>query len=130
MLEDIGFAARFLDDVAEDALRAVAAGGRQQADIFRKEAEYELGQEIGDARRLGVPVAHIVGDQLKGVGSLLGYLIGVAARVQAFRRVEHGAQPAQYLAIGGYFIVAEAIDALLGIGKIGMDFPMVDIGDD
>ncbi|MDE2855346.1 MAG: hypothetical protein OXN88_14325 [Chloroflexota bacterium] len=44
--------------------------------------------------------------------------------------MKHGAQPAQYFVAGGDFIVAEAIDALLGIGKIGMNFPMIDIGDD
>ncbi|MCY3864621.1 MAG: hypothetical protein OXG68_04200 [Chloroflexi bacterium] len=118
-----------LNNVIEDALRLAMHGG-QQADIFGEEAEYEFGQEVGDAGWLGIPVAHIVGDQLKGVGRLFGDLLGVAARVQAFRRVKHGAQPAKYFVSGGDFVVAEAIDALLSIGKIGMDFPMVYIGDD
>ena len=88
LFESARLAARMLNNVAEDALRLAGHGG-QQANIFREEAKYQFGQEIGNARRLGIPVAHVVGDQLKGVGSLVCYLIGVAARMQAFWRVEH-----------------------------------------
>ena len=130
LLEDGRFAARFLDDVGEDALGAVAAGGGQQADILGEEAEDELGQEIGDARRLGIPAAHVVGDELEGVGGVFGDLLGVAAGVQAFGSLEHGAEPVHDLGPAGDFGVAEFVDALFGVGEVAVDLPVVDVGDD
>ena len=87
-------------------------------------------KKVGDAPRVGFPLAHIVGDELEGVGGFPGDLLGVAAGVQAFRLVEHGAQPGPFLGTGGDITMAEAVDALFGIGEVGMDFPMVDVSDD
>ena len=83
-----------------------------------------------NAPRFGVPIAHIIGNQPKDLRRFFGDLLGIAARVQAFGRVEHVAQPARFLGIAGDFIMAKGINALLGIGEIGVDFPMVDIGND
>ena len=107
-----------------------AGHGGQQADILSEEAEYQFGQEKGDARRLGVPIAHVVRNQLEGVGRFFCHLLAIAARVQAFWRVEEGAQPSPFLGTAGDFAMAEAVNALFGIGEVGMDFPVVDIGDD
>ena len=88
-LEDFRFAARLLDDIGEDAGGRIADSG-QQADIFGEEAEDQLSQEEGDARGVGIPVAHIVGDDFKGCGRFFGDLLAVAAGVQALRIVKHG----------------------------------------
>ena len=110
-------------------LRALDSGG-QQTDVFGEETEDQLGEKVGDAPRIGIPVAHIVGDQLKGVGGFLGNLLGIAAGVQAFRRLEQCAQPAHDFGIAGDLAVTEGIDLLRRVGEIGVDFPVVDIGDD
>ena len=50
--------------------------------------------------------------------------------MQALRRVEQVLQPAHDSGIADDFAVRERIDALLRIGEVGVDLPVVDVGDD
>ena len=95
-----------------------------------KEAEYEFGQKESDTAGIGFPFAHVIGDEAKDLRRFLRDLLGVAAGVEAFRRVEYGFEPGSDFGIADNFGVVEAIDVFLSIREIGVDFPMIDVGDD
>ena len=68
--------------------------------------------------------------RLKDLRRFFGHLLGIAAGVQAFRRLEHIPKPAQDFGIAGDLAVAEGIDLLRRVGEVGVDFPVVDVGHD
>lgn len=119
-----------LDNFGEDAFGTVGGGG-QEADIFGKEAEDEFGEEVGDAFGGGIEfAAHVGGDVVKDSGGVGGDLCGVAVGMEAFGVFETVAQEFEDGGFVGDVGIGEAVDALFGVGEVGMDFPCGDVGDD
>ena len=74
-----------------------------KSDIFGEQAEDQFGREKGDARWIGIPVAHVVCDNLKGLCGVGGDLLGITAWIQTVGIVKHVAKPGEFLRVAGDF---------------------------
>jgi hypothetical protein len=117
---------RVVTPEADDPAERVA---RQQADIFREEAEEELRQEVGGAVRLGPARAEAIGQRGEAAGGILRDLLDGRARSQQVRAREEGAQEAQRLRFDD-LLVGETMDLLGRAGEVGVDLEPFDVADD
>jgi hypothetical protein len=126
-----------LAQVVGEQRRALAGGGDQprkqaigqQADVFGEQAEQQPDQEVGGALRVFAVLAQQLGQlgelARRGLGDLCGGLRGAEGLV-IIEDIAQALEPGRREQV----VERDGEDLLDGVGEVGMDDDLLDVGDD
>lgn len=103
--------------------------GRQQTDVFGKQAEQQPNEEVGRLLRTLAPPTQQIGQPRELAGRLPGDLLRGLRRAQ-LRGVVEGVVEMPALLGHQQIVQCDRVDALDGVGEVGVNEDAFDIGDD
>jgi len=120
--EALGVVAGIVDEAAEELVR-------EQADVLGKHAEDEAVEEVGDSLGREGAVAQRLGDLADVARGVLGDGLAGDSRLELVGFEEDGAEDLE-AARGAEVVELDGVDALRGVGEVGVDDDAVHVADD